>query len=89
MAAPAPGTVPASGNGNKQWFIWFGRILLIGALAILLGERAMSRLNGGGGGENPALPQLNQAAIQRVEVRLDRMDGKLDQLLARGRGPGR
>ena len=76
-------------NGNKQWFIWFGRILLIGALAILLGERAMSRLNGGGGGANPALPQLNQAAIARVEVRLDRMDEKLDRLLDRVKPPDR
>jgi len=83
----ASGTMP-NGNGSKQWFVWFGRILLIGALAILLGERAVSRLKGGQEG-NPALPQLNQAAITRVEARLDRMDGKLDQLLARGRGPGR
>ena len=70
-------------NDNKQWFLWFGRILLIGTLGLLLGERALAWKNGGSA--NPVLPQLNQAAITRVEQRLDRMDGKLDTLLARSR----
>jgi hypothetical protein len=72
-------------TSDKNWYDYLGRILLIGALTILLGERALAWRNGHGQGD-PRLGERvahNEACIERIERGQERMDGKLDRIIER------